>query len=74
MTLVPNWRAVLKHAWSIRLIILAGLLAALEGALSLMGGLALPFWAHAAVAILAPVVSLAALLARIVAQGELSDG
>lgn len=30
MMIVTNWRAILKHAWSIRLIILAGLLTGLE--------------------------------------------
>jgi len=34
--LVWNWKAVLKHAWSIRLIVLAGLLSGAEIALPLL--------------------------------------
>ena len=39
MELVPHWRRVLKHAWSIRLMLLAGLLSGLEVALPLIDGL-----------------------------------
>jgi hypothetical protein len=38
MKLVANWRAVLRCAWSIRLMILAGLLSGVEVALPLLDG------------------------------------
>ena len=38
MQLLPNWRAVLQRAWSIRLMILAGLLSGVEIALPLLDG------------------------------------
>ncbi|PZU93107.1 MAG: hypothetical protein DI527_07615 [Chelatococcus sp.] len=37
-SLVWNWKRVLKHAWSIRFIILAGLLSGAEIALPLLQG------------------------------------
>lgn len=37
MTLLPNWPAILRHAWSIRLILLAALLSGLEVALAIVG-------------------------------------
>lgn len=36
--LVHNWRRVLKHAWSVRLMILAATLSGLEVALPLING------------------------------------
>lgn len=33
MNIVPDWRDLIKHAWSVRLMILAGLLSGLEVAL-----------------------------------------
>lgn len=35
MRLVPDWRRVLKRAWSIRLLILAGILSGVEVVLSI---------------------------------------
>jgi hydrogenase/urease accessory protein HupE len=40
MTLIWNWKAVLKRAWSIRLIVVAAVLSGLEVALPLLD---LPF-------------------------------
>ncbi|MCX2698346.1 DUF7940 domain-containing protein [Ochrobactrum chromiisoli] len=37
MQLVPDWRHVLRKAWSVRLILLAGLLTGIEVALPLLG-------------------------------------
>lgn len=34
-----NWRRVLKRAWSVRLMLIAGVLSGLEVALPLLGGL-----------------------------------
>ena len=38
MQLLPNWRAVLQRAWSIRLMIFAGLFSGFEVALPLLDG------------------------------------
>ncbi|WP_459349809.1 DUF7940 domain-containing protein, partial [Rhodovulum sulfidophilum] len=34
MHLVPHWRALIRRAWSIRLILIAGLLSGIEAGLS----------------------------------------
>jgi len=62
--LLPDWKQVLKRAWSIRLIILAGTLTGLEVALPLFSD-AVPRGMFAALSALA---SIAALWARLVAQ------
>lgn len=72
MRLVWNWRAVLKHAWSIRLLLLAGLLTGLEAVLPLAGGLiAIPAgW----LAGLSFFVIGGAFVARLIAQQSVSGG
>jgi hypothetical protein len=35
MRLLPNWRQIVRHAWSLRLIVIAGLFSAAEVALPL---------------------------------------
>jgi hypothetical protein len=70
MHLHPEWRAILAHAWSIRLLILAGLLSGLEAALPLFP---LPF-APAVIGVLTLIVVGAAFVARLVAQKEFTDG
>ena len=64
MRLVGNWRAVLRHAWSIRIILAAALLSVLEAALPYLG-LPIP---PGTLAVLAALLSLAAAGARLVAQ------
>jgi hypothetical protein len=59
---VANWRAVLRRAWSIRLMLLAGLLWGAEVALPLLDGI-LPI----------PPGIFAALVARLVVRKGLSD-
>jgi GH24 family phage-related lysozyme (muramidase) len=67
MRLLPDWRAVLTRAWSIRLILLAAVLSGLEVALPL-----LPWAVHPGVfAALAGAVSATALLARLLVQRDL---
>lgn len=39
MRIVANWRAVLKHAWSVRLLLIAAVLSGAEVALPLLDGL-----------------------------------
>lgn len=70
MTLLDNWREILLKAWSVRLILLSGLLSGLEVAMPVLResleplGLIPP----GAFAILALLVSAAAGIARIMAQ------
>lgn len=66
--LIANWRSVLKRAWSIRLLLLAGILSGLEVALPLVGP-SLPFSPEARAATLFIVVA-AAFVARLLAQRD----
>lgn len=69
--LVANWRDVLRKAWSIRLLLLAGLLSGMEVALPLVDGVyEIPRGVFAA---LSGVTVAGAFVARIVAQKGLSD-
>jgi hypothetical protein len=71
MTLLSNWRAVLTKAWSVRLMVLAGLLSGAEVAMPYFeGSISLPTGVFAA---LSGFVTAAALLARIVAQNGVSN-
>lgn len=70
MRLVPNWRAVLRHAWSIRLILIAGLLSGIEVVLPLLDVFAtIPPGAFAALSFL---ITMGALVARLIAQKNIS--
>lgn len=74
MRLVENWRSVLKRAWSIRLLIAAGLLSGIEALLSALVGLeSLPPLLHFALVALTPLVIMAAFVARLVAQRSIAD-
>ena len=66
---VSNWRAVLRYAWSVRLMILAAILSGLEVVLQLlpMLGVELPI-PPMTFAALSGLVTVAALFARFVAQ------
>lgn len=71
MNLVANWRAVLRRAWSARLMLLAAVLSGVEVALPLLGGvLPIPPGLFAA---LTCVTVAAAFVARFIAQKGLSD-
>lgn len=70
MKLVANWRRVLRHAWSIRLNLLASALGAAEVGVSIF--VDDPPIARGSFALLAMGVSAAAGVARIVAQAPLS--
>ncbi len=70
MKLVENWRAVLRCAWSVRLMIVAGLLSGIEVALPLIDG-----WVEVPRGIFASfsgIVTAAAFVARLVAQNNVS--
>lgn len=69
MNLVANWRAVLRKAWSLRLMLLAAVLSAAE--------VALPFFVDAvprgAFAAISALTVGAAFVARLIAQKDLSQ-
>lgn len=69
MSLVHNWRDILKKAWSVKLLVLAALLSGLEVALPFFDLLILPAGVLAALSF---VVTAGAFIARIVAQRDLS--
>jgi hypothetical protein len=72
MKLIPDWRRVLQKAWSIRLLILAGVLSGAEMALPLFHGF-LPI--HPGVfTSLTFVTVAAAFVARLIAQDSVSGG
>jgi hypothetical protein len=64
--LADDWRSILRYAWSLRLIALATLLSAIEFALPMF--MADPPVHRGVFAALAFVVSIAAAIARLVAQ------
>jgi hypothetical protein len=71
MQLLPNWRAVLQRAWSIRLMILAGLLSGAEIALPLLDGfIDIPRGLFAA---LSAAATCGAFITRLLAQRGLSE-
>ncbi len=69
MRLVDEWRWIIRKAWSVRLLVLAGILSGLEVAIQVLVGftvkLPIPPGIFAA---LSGVVTFAALIARFVAQ------
>jgi len=71
MKLVANWARVLRHAWSIRLMILAGLLSGAEIALPMLDEL-LPI-PRGLFAALSGLASSGAFIARFVAQKAVED-
>lgn len=68
MDLIPDWKLVLEKAWSVRLLILAGVLSAAEVILPFFSDV-IPRGLFAAVTF--PVVG-GALIARVLAQKEFS--
>lgn len=69
MKLAPNWREVLRYAWSTRLMLIAAALSALEVALPFMGALPIPTGIFAA---LSALTTAAAFVARLLAQTPIS--
>ena len=70
MKLVANWRAVLMRAWSVRFVVLAAVFTAFEVAMPFLAGyLPIP---QTTFAVLAGLSSAAALVARVVAQKNVS--
>ncbi|MEJ5083871.1 DUF7940 domain-containing protein [Ochrobactrum sp. MYb379] len=72
MKLVADWRHVLRKAWSVRLILLAGLLTGIEVALPLLGdAYPLPTGMFAGLSL---IVTMAAFAMRLVSQKAFRDG
>lgn len=73
MNLVSNWRRVLKRAWSIRLMILAGLLSGIEVILSLPDIAERLDWPQGLFAAASGLTTMAAFIARLIAQGNVNE-
>ena len=71
MHLVDDWRAILKRAWSLKFSALALILTAAEVYVAIKQPDAIP---PGVFAIGCAVITLAAMVARVVAQKELTDG
>nr|WP_029924382.1 hypothetical protein [Ochrobactrum sp. UNC390CL2Tsu3S39] len=72
MKLVSDWKRVLARAWSIRLLLLAGILSGVEVALPYIGDAYLiPTGVFAALSVL---VTMAAFAMRLISQKEFRDG
>ncbi len=69
MSPIADWRAVLRHAWSVRLIALSILLSGLEVAVQFLHGV-LPV-SDGVFAVLAFLTTVGALIARFIAQRRL---
>ena len=68
-SLLPDWRGILRRAWSIRLMLLAGVLTACEAILPLYAD-AMP---RGTFAIASGIVIVTALVARLLAQKGISQ-
>lgn len=71
MRLKDNWKALLLKAWSVRLILIAGILTGLEIALPLMQGL-IPWMPPGVFAALSGLASGGALVARVLTQNNIA--
>ncbi|MGO6780356.1 hypothetical protein ACCS70_27870 [Rhizobium ruizarguesonis] len=72
--LVPNWRAVLKHAWSIRLMALALLCIVLEPVINFVAAtwVSRNIYIQLAMSIVTGLITVAAIIARIFVQQKVS--
>ena len=70
MIFVPNWKTIVRKAWSVRLIVLAFILSAAEVILPFFDG-AMPSGLFAA---LSGVTVAGAFIARLMAQKDVCDG
>lgn len=69
--LVDDWQRVIRRAWSIRLLIIAGALSGIEALLAILNGMAgidTPWVIRLGLMALTPIVIMAAFVARLVAQ------
>ncbi len=70
MKLITDWKRIIKKAWSIRLLVIAGLLSGTEMILPLF----VESFPRGLFAVLSFIFTAAAFVARIVAQKEFGDG
>lgn len=70
MTLLPDWKSVLTKAWSVKFLVLSGVVAAAETVIQLAGAQLLPAGVGPAVI---GVLSALGILARVLAQKEAED-
>ncbi len=72
MKLIDEWRWVMRKAWPVRLLMLAAILSGLEVTIQVMVGFSvqIPFIPPGIFAILSGLVTVAALIARFVAQAR----
>jgi len=70
--LIPEWRRVLRRAWSLRLMVVAGLLSGCEAVIQTVGAdwLPVPMWARQLVVL---AVIAGAFVARLLAQQDSHD-
>ena len=71
MKLTDNWREILQRAWSIRLIVLAGLLSGVEVLLGIFADS--PPIPRGTFAAISGIVTMGAFVARIVAQKDVAE-
>ncbi len=74
MNLVPNWRAVLKHAWSVRLMVLALFLIMLEPIYTFAAAtwVSRNIYVQLGMSIATGLVTIAAIIARIYVQQKVT--
>ena len=73
MKLLPNWRAVMARAWSMRFMAISMVLSIIAGLLSLLDLFDVPPWVLISAAVLAPMADAAAMIARLMPQSNLED-
>ena len=69
--LLPDWRQILTRAWSVRWLIVAGILSGLEVALQIAQPVIEPIVPKGLFSALAGLATAAALVARVLAQSNL---
>ncbi len=74
MTLLPDWKAVIHKAWSVKFMALAAVLSGLESIAAIAGESIAKQFAPGLYAAAVGVLTALALVARIVAQSSLSGG
>ncbi len=73
MTLLPDWKEVVRKAWSVKFMVLAALLSGAEVVLQLIEPAMSADMPKGLFASLAGLVTAAALVARVLAQNEAGD-
>jgi len=73
MTLLPDWKSIIKKAWSIKFMALAGVLSGLESVAAIAGESIARQFPTGLYAAVVGVVTALALVSRILAQNEAKD-